>query len=328
MAAHELVVNVDSISDFHGSSFDEIFVLGIISSGYPQAVLDGSDGLDTLDARNVFVGSDALNFRDALIGDINGFSVGDFGALNFEQIFGSFENNNSFLLQNIDYALKVHGGSGDDWFATSIGPSDAFTADALHGYGGNDYFYVRPLDQAFGGDDNDIFDLYASAGDLTGSLVDGGDGVDGLELGFGWTVDLSVGYAEAPFSGALDRYTLISIENVEVDAWRGYLSRVTGSAESNVLSVDLDFNDGSVGVVFEGLAGEDLLLGSNGEDTLLGGGNDDTLVGRSGADILEGGDGVDAASFAGSFSRVDVRLALSNYAHGGDATGDRLNGIE
>ena len=49
--------------------------------------------------------------------------------------------------------------------------------------------------------------------------------------------------------------------------------------------------------------------------------------GGDGADPLDGGDGIDTASYAGSASRVDVRLSgtVVNY---GDATGDVLTNIE
>ena len=51
------------------------------------------------------------------------------------------------------------------------------------------------------------------------------------------------------------------------------------------------------------------------------------LEGGAGADTLDGGDGIDTASYAGSSSRVDVRLSgtVVNY---GDATGDTLANIE
>ena len=51
------------------------------------------------------------------------------------------------------------------------------------------------------------------------------------------------------------------------------------------------------------------------------------LEGGAGADTLDSDDGIDTASYAGSSSRVDVRLSgtVVNY---GDATGDTLANIE
>ena len=69
------------------------------------------------------------------------------------------------------------------------------------------------------------------------------------------------------------------------------------------------------------------LAGGAGDDTLLGGPGDDVLVGGPGADVLDGHSGQDTASYAGSPSRVDVRLS-GTVVNFGDATGDRLIAIE
>ena len=52
-----------------------------------------------------------------------------------------------------------------------------------------------------------------------------------------------------------------------------------------------------------------------------------SLKAGTGADTLDGGDGIDTASYAGSASRVDVRLSGTVVNHG-DATGDTLTNIE
>ena len=69
------------------------------------------------------------------------------------------------------------------------------------------------------------------------------------------------------------------------------------------------------------------LNGGAGDDTLLGGPGDDVLIGGPGADVLDGHTGQDTASYAGSASRVDVRLS-GTVVNFGDATGDRLIAIE
>ena len=69
------------------------------------------------------------------------------------------------------------------------------------------------------------------------------------------------------------------------------------------------------------------LDGGPGDDTLLGGPGDDVLIGGPGADVLDGHSGQDTASYAGSASRVDVRLS-GTVVNFGDATGDLLVGIE
>ena len=69
------------------------------------------------------------------------------------------------------------------------------------------------------------------------------------------------------------------------------------------------------------------LTGSVFEDLLTGNAGNNVLEGGGGADTLDGGEGIDTASYAGSASRVDVRLSgtVVNY---GDATGDTLTNIE
>ena len=60
---------------------------------------------------------------------------------------------------------------------------------------------------------------------------------------------------------------------------------------------------------------------------LFGGSGDDTLIGGSGADLLNGGPGTDTANYAASPQAVTVNL-LTGVGLGGDADGDRLQGIE
>ena len=69
------------------------------------------------------------------------------------------------------------------------------------------------------------------------------------------------------------------------------------------------------------------LTGSAHDDTLTGDAGNNVLKGGAGADALDGGAGIDTASYAGSASRVDVRLSGTVVNHG-DATGDTLSGIE
>ena len=73
--------------------------------------------------------------------------------------------------------------------------------------------------------------------------------------------------------------------------------------------------------------GNDVISGNTADNRLEGRAGDDVLEGRAGADVLDGGAGNDTASYAGSGSRVDVRLSgtVVNYGH---ATGDTLISIE
>ena len=64
-----------------------------------------------------------------------------------------------------------------------------------------------------------------------------------------------------------------------------------------------------------------------GDDTILSGPGDDVLIGGPGADLLDGHTGNDTVSYAGSSSRVDVRLS-GTVINFGDAAGDTLISIE
>ena len=281
---------------------NDTFLLTGISSGLPPIYLDGGTGSDTLDARNVSAGPNYLFITDASFNDPSGpagtFHIGDYRVSSVETIRGGF-GKNWFLLQNMTAPTTMHGGPQDDQFYTTF----AF-ADVMHGYGGNDTFGVRPGDSAYGGDGDDIFDLYAGAGI---GIADGGPGQDRLSLSFGWNVDLETGHANGPISAS--DYLISGIENVTVYAWQGSSSFVAGDAQNNYFNVNSTFNDASIGVQFYGRGGDDQLEGSIGNDLLDGGDGSDILIGSGGNDILKidvfdsvisGGDGSDQIVFVGA----------------------------
>ncbi|MGR9204228.1 choice-of-anchor Q domain-containing protein [Rhizobium leguminosarum] len=81
---------------------------------------------------------------------------------------------------------------------------------------------------------------------------------------------------------------------------------------------------------FIGTNGDDILphtgQSNGGNETFKGLGGSDVLKGGAGADVLDGGTGNDTASYAGS-DAVNVDLA-TKAASGGQATGDKIAGIE
>jgi serralysin len=81
---------------------------------------------------------------------------------------------------------------------------------------------------------------------------------------------------------------------------------------------------------FIGTNGNDILphtgQSNGGNETFKGLGGSDVLKGGAGADVLDGGTGNDTASYAGS-DAVNVNLA-TKAASGGQATGDKIAGIE
>ena len=70
-----------------------------------------------------------------------------------------------------------------------------------------------------------------------------------------------------------------------------------------------------------------MLDGDGDANTLNGGKGNDVLIGRGGADKLIGGGGIDTVNYAASAGGIGVALAF-HLGSGGDATGDRLFGIE
>jgi serralysin len=84
------------------------------------------------------------------------------------------------------------------------------------------------------------------------------------------------------------------------------------------------------GVVIENATsggGDDILIGNAAANVLSAGGGDDFLMGRAGADRLNGDSGFDTASYRLSSAGVSISLT-GGVGSGGEAAGDRLNGIE
>jgi Ca2+-binding RTX toxin-like protein len=287
-------------SDIAAAAGDDVFRLTGISSGLPDVSLDGGFGDDTLDARAVSAGPNYLFFTDAsfsgIIGAQGSFHVGDFLVAGVEVVWGGF-GKNWFLLQEMQSSVTLHGGDASDHFVTSFAH-----ADTMHGYGGDDYLQVRPGDQALGGEGNDTIELYT---DRNG-LADGGAGRDRLKVGFGWSIDLRDGSARGPISTPGPDVVLISIEDVTVAAHFGRVTSVAGNDGDNHFDVDPMFNDGSVGVVFDGRDGNDFLSGSAGVDTLIGGDGNDIFVVQN--------DGDQVTELAGGGTADEVRTALASYA--------------
>lgn len=315
------LITVESINQSRtGSAEDDVFVLKAMSSSWPRratALFDGGEGKDTLDLRNIFSGSAYMSISDntfveGAAGIAGMFSIGDFDFRNFEVIYGNETSGNRFLLQTIATDMTLHGGAASDSFVGSFDGTGTF-----HGYGGDDSFEVRGTDTAYGGDGNDSFDLYESSAADKGAIY-GGAGRDALDLSFGWTVDLA---AKSAGWMSYTPYAVHEIEDVVVSAWRGYATSVRGTSENNSFWVADLFNDGSVGVYFDGRAGNDSLSGSNGNDSLYGGSGADTLIGGAGDDQLFGGKGRDVFVFApeaghdviADFNAAEDRLDLSAF---------------
>jgi Ca2+-binding RTX toxin-like protein len=198
------------------------------------------------------------------------------------------------------FAMAVINGTSN---SETLDGADGVTngIDTIDGKGGNDAIY------GLGGND----------------LITGGEGADHLDGGAGddWayyyfsSVGVMVSLASGTgLMGEAEGDTLVNIE------------RLWGSQHGDTL-----VGDGGVNWLW-GDRGNDILKGGGGVDELHGDYGNDTLKGGGGADLISGGDGNDTAAYNESAEGVFVSLGGSSgytaSAYGGDATGDRLGGIE
>lgn len=87
------------------------------------------------------------------------------------------------------------------------------------------------------------------------------------------------------------------------------------------------FFSGAKNDILAGGGGNDVYVSAGGNDWIRLGNGNDYAEGGAGADALYGDAGIDTLSYSGSSAGVSVYLAY-NYATGGDAVGDYINGFE
>jgi len=165
-------------------------------------------------------------------------------------------------------------------------------ADQIHGGGG--------ADALFGFDGNDF--LFGDAGNDT--LI-GGKGADALNGGEGFD---TASYASAASTVCVNLATNVgSFGDAEGDTFSS-IEKVIGSNHDDVLIAN------NAGIVLDGGAGHDFLMGGAGLDVLTGGAGDDTLIGGRGFDVLTGGAGADRFEF----NSGDGPDLVTDFQHGID----------
>lgn len=225
---------------------------------------------------------------------------------------------------------RITGGPRGDVLGGSAG------ADVIFGLGGDDTLQGDfGDDRLLGGDGNDSVRALADDGDDTirgeagddrieifangGDVVDGGDGVDTLEvLGVTQALDIDLSTNQTTVGtlpgGATFRrmeaiYVLASDEADRIIGGVGRDTIFAGSGDNTLAGGDGDdLIGGGVHVdLIEGGDGRDSLYGAAGQDTVLGGGGNDTIgkYEADAADSLDGGDGVDL---------IEIRLAPGETA--------------
>ncbi|WP_372395100.1 calcium-binding protein [Azospirillum sp. HJ39] len=212
-------------------------------------------------------------------------------------------------------------------------------ANILDGAGGNDTLVGGAgADTLIGGAGNDTADYSASSAAVTVDLSAGtglggtadGDMLIGVENLFGTTrADRLVGDGQDNIlRGGAGADTLVGGDGSDTADYTGSTVGVTvnladGTADGGDATGDLLSGIENL----TGSAAADRLTGDGGANRLRSGAGNDTLIGGSGADTLSGGAGIDTADYSASLAAVSVDLA-TGVGHGGDAEGDRLDGVE
>lgn len=303
--------------------------------------IEGGSGTDTLDARGATVGvwvspyySSSLAIR---FGDQNsGTSYNLTGVERY--LTGSA---NDYLdLTYLNTAVYADGGAGDDTIMASQYASstlyggdgdDTVSASSLFysvGYGGSgaDKMTANENSDVFGEAGDDVFSFVGPA-PTNGAyaLIDGGSGIDTLEVYGQQTVNLITGFYG---QDTLRMAALTSIENITVIlGYSGHSGPITGSDGVNLMSArNLDNSNWSVN--FSGMGGDDVLTGERGADLLDGGSGDDLLTGGVGNDAINGGSGVDTAVFARARSAYTVTIDGRTVTVTGPEGTDTLTNVE
>ncbi|KTE31614.1 MULTISPECIES: beta strand repeat-containing protein [unclassified Sphingopyxis] len=251
-----------------GSGADTINFSAALSSSTPTGVglIDGGADSDVMDLRNV--GPTAAGTIEA--------EPGRFA-------FGIIVGTQRFEVIAVERILF---GNAND----TVGVPPGYTGSVeLRAGGGNDSITAEGSSKFYGEDGDDNFFLSGVFGRTVSGLVDGGAGRDQLNLNIAFTVDLTTGIARAGDA----TYSVRGFEHIRAAATGGYLTTILGSAAAETIEVNAQFDDGSVGVVFDGRGGDDILNGSKGADELRGGSGNDVIDGRAGTDQLFGGLGND-----------------------------------
>lgn len=205
---------------------------------------------------------------------------------------------------SVDLGLYIEGTNLNDSLFGSNG------ADEIHGRLGNDFLSGGGgNDWLFGEEGNDSLNGGAGNDTLNGGTgndtLTGGTGADALIGGEGFD---TANYASSFQSVYVNIATNTGVfGDAQGDTFSG-IDKIVGSNFSDGLFAD------DSGMVLDGGAGDDLLVGGAGLDVLTGGSGNDTLEGGLGLDVLTGGAGADFFNF----SREDGPDLVTDFQSGVD----------
>ena len=238
--------------------------------GYGRDILRNIENIKGSNENDILTGNDADNTMEGLEGN--------------DTLIGGAGND---ILNGGPGDDIVRAGEGDDIFMEGEG------SDSLYGGPGDDTFIYT----------NDTFRQYDQ-------VVDGGEGIDTIDLSQLWLSPTSGRFIEARLDGST---IVVNVENLIG----------TNNAFPTTMGVDR-FYGSEFDNVIKGLAGEDLLEGYGGNDTLYGGTHNDTLNGGDGDDTLHGGEDDDTLS--GGNGNDTLNGDAGNDTLTGDDGDDVLNG--
>ncbi|MFN3235370.1 MAG: beta strand repeat-containing protein, partial [Gammaproteobacteria bacterium] len=326
----DTLLNIENIV---GSDHDDT-----LAGDSSDNVIDGGDGIDTVDYSSSLIAVDVDLEAGVATGD------GTDTLLNIENIIGSDKadtlmgdgNNNTIDAGDGDDTILgsdgqdiLDGGEGNNTIDFSAYATILLivldNGDVWSGYvdkdGGNELSeeidVLRNTDNIISGIGNDYLTGNDNANDIYG-----GDG-DDVIWGYGGNDNLAGGLGDDAIYGdsGVDTVDYSSSSNqVTVDLEGGtatgqgsdilrHIENITGS----------DYNDKLIGS-----DSANTINGGVGNDTIQGGVGNDLLIGGSGNDNIDGGDGVDTVDYSSS-GAVNVNLGLGSAT--GDGT-DTLSNIE
>jgi Ca2+-binding RTX toxin-like protein len=179
--------------------------------------------------------------------------------------------------------------------------------DTINALGGNDVVCAGGgNDNVAGGTGNDTLDGEAGRDNLLG------EGNDDTIVGGAGEDTVSYASNETPVVVTLGQTTAQNTQGAGVDTI-SEVENLTGSPQGDQLT---------------GNGAANFVDGGAGGDTVDGAGGDDELLGAAGDDSVVGGDGVDTASYAGTATRVVVKLSQTTAQNTQGAGLDTISGVE
>jgi Ca2+-binding RTX toxin-like protein len=294
---------LDNIENLLGSGKDDILTGddtdNVIEGGGGNDTLVGNLGIDTLSYASATI---AVTVSLALQGGVQSTKgAGNDTASGFENLTGGSASDK--LTGDIETNV-IRGGGGNDII------DGGGESDTLYGDAGNDTLQGGlGDDELFGGDGNDVL----NGGDGQNKFT-GGAGVDTINGNATQSDTIYIqgtdGAADTINAGGSANDTLeitgaIMATLSKFNATKASVEFLVGNGLGILGTTGIDVVDfsgligvsnvtGGGGLTFNGLAGNDTIIGSNGKDVLIGGAGKDVLTGGDADDlfIVAGSDGV------------------------------------